>query len=82
MSKDDSEPAFPQAHDWSGTPGMSLRKYYAGEALVGALSNSEHLISFIKDTEKKGKDVKQRLAKSCYAIADAMIEEGKKETDS
>ena len=57
-------------------PGMSLRDYFAGQALMGILSNSE----FEKDRkrmDKKFDDDKQTKAvmSVVYAFADAMLAE-------
>ncbi len=69
---DDGGPAFPHSHDWgwsektkryeaSGQPGMTLRDWFAGQALAEqtkfAVSSSEQYDA----------------AKRCYALADAMI---------
>ena len=41
--KDDGRPAFPRVvedeHVWRDTPGMTLRQWYAGQALNGLLAS-------------------------------------------
>lgn len=59
-----SGPAFPPT--WKDMPGMSLRDWFAGQALAGLLASIEHE-SFIGATDV--------LARSCYAQADAMLAE-------
>jgi len=58
-------PAFPMAvpENWDSIQdGMTLRDYFAGQALVGLLSRSDFLRSKI-------------IAENAYAYADAMLEE-------
>ncbi|RKD69010.1 hypothetical protein [Rhizobium sp. WW_1] len=69
---DDGGPAFsrsgfysdggPRESDCWPTDGMSLRDWFAGQALAGSLAGEpgSHLIP-------------ERLAPDCYALADAMI---------
>lgn len=64
MSAKDGGPAFPVAEEFmAGGKGMSLRDYFAGQALVG-LCASDTEDSFIPN-EKKG-----RMA---YQLADEML---------
>ena len=70
-TENDGGPAFPQ-HGWSSDPevlkrmsengGMSLRDWFAGQALIGVLANNE-LAHSVPDVN----------ASSAYAIADAML---------
>jgi len=46
-------------------PGMTLRDYFAGQALTGLLSNSNFIITF-ENLEK--------LSTRVYSIADAMLD--------
>jgi hypothetical protein len=58
-------PAFPMAvpENWDSIQdGMTLRDYFAGQALVALLSRSDFLRSKI-------------IAENAYAYADAMLEE-------
>jgi hypothetical protein len=78
MSKDTSGPAFParvplvfnpaQGTDYPdySESGMSLRDWYAGQALVGLVANTQPEIKA------------PLLAQQAYAIADAMLREGDK----
>lgn len=63
MSKtiNDGGPAFPVEVNYRNL-GMSLRDWFAGQALAGSLAGEpgSHLIP-------------ERLAPDCYAFADAMI---------
>lgn len=72
MSKPDGGPAFPtqpfsvDAHNWSdGSEGMTLRDYFAGQALNGMFAADTY--ESVMKTE-----LKVRLA---YEAADAMIAE-------
>jgi hypothetical protein len=53
---------FPEEHYGTGYRGMTLRDYFAGQALVGLLSRSDFLRAKI-------------IAENAYAYADAMLEE-------
>ena len=65
MSKRDGGPAFPlqDANTFTLNTGMSLRDWFAGMALQGALAGRR---TWPTDAE----DV---LAEKCYKIADAML---------
>jgi hypothetical protein len=63
MAKDGG-PAFPQDSDQYGPQGMSLRDWFAGQALA----------RFASDPETCSWDYKM-MAKAAYAQADAMIAE-------
>ncbi len=63
--KDDGGSAFPKM-DW-GNDGMSLRDWFAGQALAGVLSDSEN-----------GVPLYSKLAEWAYTIADGMLEQRKK----
>ncbi|MCY3980511.1 MAG: hypothetical protein OXF51_01815 [Alphaproteobacteria bacterium] len=69
MSKDNGGPAFPAPCDgenWANWQGMSLRAYYAGQALAAS-------------DWPRSKDVELGLlAAVCFDIADAMIAEGRR----
>jgi hypothetical protein len=84
MSKNDGGPAFPMPHvcnvnngtmEW-GETGMSLRDWFAGQALTGALANPNR---YNPDTLPSGYVVMENLAKDMVAIADALIAELAKE---
>ena len=70
---DDSGPAFPQTQ-WGNTNGtawgrgqggMSLRDYFAGQALAGSLASVRHL-------------TRHSCVASCYKAADLMLKEREK----
>ena len=65
--KDDGGPAFPLIDQRYMANGMSLRDWFAGQALAGLLSDP-----LIRDTP-------EGFAKSCYERADAMIAERSKQ---
>ena len=70
---DDGGPAFPNTkqHDGHGDllahaeSGMSLRDYFAGQALVGM--SAEYGLSYLAE-------VAEKAAKEAFILADAMIE--------
>jgi len=67
----DCGPAFPTTteHGFNcGEPGMTLRDYFAGQALAGVWAGRES--DFVKISAPTTTDV----AVACYAIADAMIQ--------
>lgn len=85
----DSTSAFPSVHrDGSGEPGVALRDWFAGQALVGLLSEGhlkEKLEEFTGPGVEADDNVKQFLheadkfacssvANMCYLLADAMID--------
>lgn len=72
MSKDTTGPAFPcDRISINGgvvcAPGLTRREWFAGLAMQGMHSNPNQ--SLVK---------KERIAEAAFAMADAMIEEGKK----
>jgi hypothetical protein len=84
MSKDGG-PAFPHVYDvWEDNktrtihvyPGMSLRDYFAGQALAGIMANPERWKQIAEDY-KSGKKTYDQCsaanANKAYSIADAMI---------
>ena len=72
--KKDGGPAFP-SHGSMGEivqPGMTLRAYFAGQALSGVL-HIEHTIAKAHGEVLSG--LTYRVARSCLEIADALIAE-------
>lgn len=67
--------AFPRAgyrdggSDWQPLEGMTLRDYFAGQALMACISGGG-----LSDVVA-GKLAHETIAEHCYRIADAMIEQ-------
>jgi len=61
--KNTGGPAFPQAHDDSGWPGMTLRDYFAAKAMQGMLADRKQVMS------------PSEWAANAYRMADAMLAE-------
>ena len=66
-SRDDGGPAFPEAGRHGG---MTLRDYFAGQAIIGFLASEGAEL----DDRKPEKD----LAAICYRVADALLVEREK----
>jgi hypothetical protein len=65
---DNGGPAFPSAYGTTnGNDGLTMRDYFAGQALAGVWAGRES--DFVKISAPTTDDV----AVACYAIADAMI---------
>lgn len=82
MKHDDGGPAFPDpAPLHEAAPGMSLRDWFAGQALVGWLSgpcSGEVLEDYDNDADGF-REHQQQVAVTCYGYADAMLAERAKE---
>ena len=65
--KPDNPPAFPRSGPLFDCSGMTLRDWFAGQALQGALAG------FLSDGSLLRGDDAPGLAKLCYVISDAMI---------
>ncbi len=78
---DDGGPAFPGEHIYTnGEPqrGMSLRDYFAGQALTSALANAcDGWYANLADKPEKVQPRASDIARACYALADAMLAAGK-----
>lgn len=79
MSASNQQPAFPNTGNptWGMEPdyGMSLRDWFAGQALIGAcmeVAREEHSLA----------DLRMAMARSAYQVADAMLAERAKEPRS
>jgi hypothetical protein len=70
MSKPENPPAFPRDHRWQGNNGMTLRDWFAGQALVGVLAGND-----LSRAPTFDWDV---MAKGAYGLADAMLVEREK----
>lgn len=79
MSKPDGGPAFPM---WTedmpveGSPGMTLRDWFAGQALAGWLASFDKEVSESYNGEPRAwNQHQQEVARACYGYADAMLRE-------
>lgn len=82
MSKrKDGGPAFPRGDQSQCEPegGMSLRDYFAGEALKGvASSDPEAVTGSSSRTSHDDSAERANVARSCYEMADAMLKARRK----
>jgi hypothetical protein len=63
---------------WRDYTGMSLRAYFAGQALVGELaasSTKESVAALIKAAKESGNTAEQHIVIQCVRYADALIAE-------
>lgn len=73
---DDGGPAFPHGNLELGDrhliaqPGMSLRDWFAGQALIGLISNSQGVPS---DFVRANSNEADRMAEISYRVADTML---------
>lgn len=67
-------PAFPEPRGGGCTPGMSLRDYFAGQALAGLCANPG---GPFQSSERSGWEMVNcmpgDLANECYRLADALM---------
>lgn len=69
-SVDDGGPAFPESNSMGVMQhGMSLRDWFAGQALAGLMANSDCDHGAIRDSDESRKT----LAETMFALADAML---------
>lgn len=86
MSNDSSTPAFPvhvaigpagdvyhSGQVIEGGEGMTLRDWFAAQAMNGFASNSKSISAAIKVSEKMGREAADVLASDAYVFADAML---------
>lgn len=89
MDKDDGGPAFPRSGytDLNGNMdhgswGMSLRDYFAGQALAGvagyAVFDPQGASSVKAVANETDSSNSATIAEACYQLADAMLEARKK----
>lgn len=71
----DGGPAFPGAVDTAAPPGMSLRDWFAGQALAGLTANPEEAKGM---SDRSLADTTRIAATAAYLLADAMIKERSK----
>lgn len=68
MSETENPPAFPRDERYLGHNGMTLRDWFAGQALGYALDRD-----YGNDWGRSGRDHMPRAAAHAYQIADAML---------
>ena len=73
MSKNNGWPAFPQAHDDSGSDGMSLRDYFAAKAMGFSIHSFEEMAGIAHQANQDHRDGFYVAAKFAYQISDAML---------
>lgn len=81
MIKNDGGLAFPFSNN-GNQQGMTLRDYFAGQALNGLCANSELMSGLIGAMMKNGEPkeaIYEHVAQTAFANADAMIAERDKE---
>ena len=78
----DGGPAFPTPDVYHpngqvqyGSNGMTLRDWFAGQALVALLGNNETLVSLKGKKEQYALSFPEAMTKYCYQAADAMLKE-------
>ena len=62
-------------------PGMSLRDYFAGQALAGqlaAFTNADAIEQWVEVSRETGETQHQTVAREAYRFADAMLAERNK----
>jgi hypothetical protein len=77
-SKDKIEnpPAFPNTDgETFCNDGMTLRDYFAAKAMQATITNQVAVEEHIKEADEEEIDLGEYLAKTVYAIADAMLKE-------
>ncbi len=70
--KDNGGPAFPQLYGSPKVNGMTLRDYFAGQALIGIMNICP------KEDPEPGEKTSQMFSRKAYLVADAMIAERSK----
>lgn len=77
-TRPDGYPAFPTGYGGKNHPGMTLRDYFAAAALMGA-NASPALFEVLTSGDVKNGSYYERLARSLYRQADAMLAERNKD---
>lgn len=67
MARPDGYPAFPTGYGGKNHPGMTLRDYFAGQAISGLVNEANDMTG------------PREIALAAYAIADAMLAERNKD---
>ena len=77
----DGGPAFPRVGEGFGdprydAPGMSLRDWFAGQALIGILSApATASLTGHRMTVEQMAETREALAEACFGAADALLAE-------
>ncbi len=71
---DNGGPAFPVSHPDHDFRGMSMRQYYAGEAMLGALQNPD-LVKAVNEEFDDTDDLIEAVRVFSWKMADAMLKE-------
>lgn len=76
--RDDGGPAFPRSGEFKAIAnnGMSLRDYFAGQVVIAAMADTT--MSRELRSARTVEEVAGKLARVCYAVADAMLEESRR----
>ena len=75
---DDGGYVHPPMNGINSGLGITLRQYYAGQALQGLLSDHKLIETYQEESERTGVGPDVIVAGIAFAHADAMIAEGKK----
>ena len=71
--------AFPTTYkvnnDVHVVEGMTLLDWFAGQALIGVLSNGDALETIINEARRKGMGSSDAISTGSYELAQAMLEE-------
>ena len=81
MSEEDGGSAFPSDPAFYGDktgPGMSLRDYFAGQALAGWVAGLGAAVDDYSEVPKAFVEHQNAVAESMYGYADAMLREREK----
>jgi hypothetical protein len=77
--KEDGGPAFPWGEHGARLGGMTLRDWFAGQAISGMFTNEMVLRNVRNKSQKKGIDFSAEVAFQAYTLADEMIKERNRE---
>ena len=73
---DCDDPGAPPDREYPGHPGMTLRDWFAGQALMGIIAKSPYKSGTLAEMKESG-DIAARAA-AAYDYADAMLKEREK----